>query len=469
MREPIPAALVQSKRPSHRVFQLQRFFGEVVLIKKVVPVIFLCLALSPVATSQTAEAGASAAHLRASKGAADVRQETFEIVWRTIKEKHYDPKFNGVDWDKVHESYAPRVAKIKSDQELYSLLQQMIGELGQSHFNIIPPEAVVEDEVEEPSSGTMGIEVEYIDNLMVITRVEEGSPAKRAGLRPGFAIKQIDQMPVAQIVERFSKSKRSPEMTRLLIARSVAARLGGRPASSARVTYLDERDQAREVTIERVHVKGEMSPPMGNFPAQYTEFESKRLANGIGYIRFNIFVVSLMNRVRAAIREMSDAPGIIIDLRGNPGGLGAMANGIAGLLESKETSLGTMHMRRGYVNFAVVPQPDPYKGAIVVLIDNGSASTSEIFAGGLQELKRATIVGERSAGAALPSLFLKLPTGALFQYAVGDFKTPKGVLIEGRGVTPDIEVKLNRQELLRGRDSQLDKAIEQIQKAVKKG
>ena len=73
-------------------------------------------------------------------------QETFDIVWRTVKEKHYDPKFNGVDWDKVREAYAPRVAEVKSDQELYALLQQMIGELGQSHFNIIPREAVVEDE-----------------------------------------------------------------------------------------------------------------------------------------------------------------------------------------------------------------------------------------------------------------------------------------------------------------------------------
>jgi carboxyl-terminal processing protease len=436
-------------------------------MKKIVPVILIWLALSPVASSQTST-GASA-HSRASNATPDVRQETFEIVWRTIKEKHYDPQFNGVDWDKVRQSYAPRVAEVKSDQELYKLLQEMIGELGQSHFNIIPPEAVVEQEAEAPASGGIGIDVDYIDNLAVITRAEEDSPARRAGLRPGFVIKQIDQTPVDQVIERILKSKRSPEMTRLFIARSITARTGGRPASSVRITYLDERDQAREVTVERAAFKGEMSQPMGNFPAQYTEFESKRLANGIGYIRFNIFVVSLMDRVRSAIRQMSDAPGIIIDLRGNPGGLGAMANGIAGLLESKQTSLGTMHLRRGYVNFAVIPQPDPYKGPVAVLIDNGSASTSEIFAGGLQEIGRATIVGERSAGAALPSLFLKLPTGALFQYAVGDFKTPKGTLIEGRGVKPDLEVKLSRQELLRGRDSQLDKAIEQIQKAVKKG
>jgi carboxyl-terminal processing protease len=438
------------------------------LIKKIIPVLFLCLALSPVARSQTG-AAASSPVARPGKDAAELRQETFDIVWRTVKERHYDPKFNGVDWDKVRELYAPRLSNVKSDQEFYSLLRQMIGELRQSHFAIIPPEAVVEDAAEEPSSGTIGVDVDYIDNLVLITRVEDQSPAARAGLRAGFAVKQIDATPVDQIVGRVLKSDRSPGIMRLMIARSIIARLNGRPTTAARITYMDERDQTREVRVERVPIKGEMSEAMGNFPAQYTEFEAKRLSNGIGYIRFNIFVVSLMERLRAAIRGMSDAPGIIIDLRGNPGGLGVMANGIAGLLEAKQTSLGTMHLRTGYINFAVSPQPNPYKGPIAVLIDSGSASTSEIFAAGMQEIGRAVIVGERSAGAALPSFFMKLPTGALFQYAVGDFKTPKGVLIEGRGVAPDVEVKLNRAELLRGRDSQLDKAVEQIQKRGTRG
>ncbi|HEX5734929.1 MAG TPA: S41 family peptidase [Blastocatellia bacterium] len=421
-------------------------------MKKVLFIIFLCLATAPLATAQT--------------NSAALWQETFDVVWRTVKEKHYDPKFNGVDWEKVRASYQPRVSEVKSERELYALLQRMIGELGQSHFNIIPREAVVEEQKEEPSSGTIGVEVNHIDGLALITRVEENSPAARAGLRAGFAIKQVDQTLVEQIVARFSKSKLSPEMTRLLISRSVAARLGGRPKTSVRVTYLDESDQVREVVVERVPLGGEMSQPLGNFPAQYTEFEAKRLAGGIGYIRFNVFAISLMEKVRRAIRSMSDAPGIIIDLRGNPGGVGIMANGMAGLLHSKQASLGTMQLRTGHVNFAVFPQPDPYPGSVAVLIDNGSASTSEIFAAGMQELGRAVVIGERSAGATLPSLFLKLPTGALFQFAVGDFKTPKGVLIEGRGVQPDIEVKLNRRELLRGHDSQLDRAVEQIQKTV---
>jgi carboxyl-terminal processing protease len=80
----------------------------------------------------------------------------------------------------------------------------------------------------------------------------------------------------------------------------------------------------------------------------------------------------------------------------------------------------------------------------------------------MQEMGRAFIIGERSAGACLPSVFQKLPTGALFQFAIADFKTPKGVLIEGRGVIPNLELKWNRASLLAGKDAQLDAAVAQV-------
>jgi carboxyl-terminal processing protease len=388
------------------------------------------------------------------------------MVWRTIKDKHYDPTLGGLDWNKVREQYAPRVEAVKSDSELYSLLQQMISELKQSHFNIIPPEAVIENGESKPSDGGIGIDLRIIDNAAVITRVEPGSAAERAGLRPGFAIKQIDQTTVASITERVARIKESQATLRFIATRVLMNRINGTVGSSVRIGYLDARDAMRTATLTREPMGGEMSQAFGNFGPQRTEFEARRLDGGIGYIRFNIFVPMLTERIRKAVREMKDAPGIIFDLRGNPGGLGAMAYGIAGVLETSQTWLGTMQMRSGYVRFAVFPQPNPFTGKVVILIDGASASTSEIFAAGMQENRRAIVVGERSMGAALPSVFEKLPTGALFQYAIGDFKTPKGVLVEGRGVIPDVEVKLSRAELLRGRDPQLDAAVGQITKAT---
>jgi carboxyl-terminal processing protease len=397
----------------------------------------------------------------------DVRQESFDIVWRTVKDKHFDPTLGGLDWNKVREQYAPRAAAAKTDNELYDVLRQMLGELHQSHFNIIPPEAIVEDGSPEPKGGGIGIDLRFIDGLAVITRVDEGSKAAAAGLRPGFVIKKVNDDDVQRVIDPFSKSKESQSIRTLRITRALLARINGMPETTVRVAYLDDRDQPRDATITRERLKGEMSPSMGTFPPQYSEFETKQLAGGIGYIRFNVFVISLMDRIRAAIRSMSDAPGIIIDLRGNPGGLGGMASGIAGVLEKEQTSLGTMHMRSGHINFAVLPEPKPFLGPVVILTDGGSASTSEIFAGGMQEIGRAVVVGERTVGAALPSYFQKLPTGALFQYAIGDFRTPKGTLIEGRGVAPDVEVRLTRRSLLDGRDAQLDAAIEQIKKHLK--
>jgi carboxyl-terminal processing protease len=402
----------------------------------------------------------------------DARRQSFDIVWRTVKEKHFDPTFGGVDWDAVRRKYEPRVAKLKKDGELYRLLNEMLGELRQSHFGVIPPEAILEDGSFNLPPGNIGIDIRIIDGQVVITRVGPDSTAARAGLRPGFAIKRIEGVETAkmqkEIIARMNKNPLvrdwSPGLKYFLAAQMMVYRAGGKPGETARLQYLDERGQVREAVIEREKPSGELPPRFGFLPAQPTEFESKRLPGGLGYIRFNGFMMPVVEKVRAALREFKDAPGIIFDLRGNGGGLGGLAPGIVGLIETRQTSLGTSRMRSGQLKLAVFPQAQPYTGRVAVLIDGGSGSATEIFAAGLQELRRAVIVGERSAGAVLPSDMVKLPTGAIFQYAFADFRTPSGALIEGRGVAPDVEVKHTRASLLAGRDAQLEAAIVELQK-----
>jgi carboxyl-terminal processing protease len=405
----------------------------------------------------------------------DIRQQSFEIVWRTVKEKHFDPAIGGVDWDKAHETYAPRVAAVKSDREFYQLLREMLGLLHQSHFGVIPPESAIPEEAKdlnEPSGGSVGIDLRMIGGAAIITRVEPDSNAARAGLRPGFLIKQVDDRPVDEIIATFAKSEERPEIKNILLTRSVLAMTGGDPGARVKIIYMDDQDQTRETTLAREKLRGELSQKFGHLPPMYTEFETRRISNGasgyIGYIRFNLFAVPVVEKLKAAISGFGDADGIIFDLRGNPGGLAAMATTIAGRICDTQGSLGVMKMRSGELRFAYFPQENRYAGPVAVLIDGMSASTSEVFSSGIQEIGRAVIVGERSAGAALPSYFLKLPTGALFQFAIADFKTPKGVLIEGRGVIPDIEARYDRASLLAGRDTQMEAAVEQIRKAREK-
>jgi carboxyl-terminal processing protease len=229
-----------------------------------------------------------------------------------------------------------------------------------------------------------------------------------------------------------------------------------------KIEVLNAKNEPQVFDVKRYAAKSEMSEAVGNFPAQPVIFEAKRLDGNIGYIRFNMWIIPQMAKIRRAVKEFSDAKGIVFDLRGNPGGVGGMAPGVAGLLTAEKTSLGSMTSRASEQKFIVYPQPDPFKGKVVVLTDYGSASTSEVFAAGMQEAGLAKIVGERTAGAVLPSVFTVLPTGAIFQYVISDYKSPKSVLIEKRGVAPDTEVKQTRAALLQGRDLPLEEAVRQI-------
>lgn len=396
--------------------------------------------------------------------AAELRRQSFEKVWTTINEKHYDPTFGGVDWKKARVDYEPKALAAKSERDFNQVLNQMLGELKLSHFVVYQPSAVIENN--KISAGVVGIELKWIDNQAVISRIETASPAKLANLKTGFVIGKIGGKTVGELlapVEKFLAERNLPEaQKRILRAQVLLSFINGDTATKVKIEALDGKNQLQTFEVARAERKGEMSPAVGNFPPQEIVFEAKRLADGIGYIRFNIWVIPQMPKIREAIRSMQDAPGIIFDLRGNPGGIVGMAPGIAGYLTDKQTSLGTMKGRDNETKFIVYPQTAPYAGKVVIMIDGGSGSTSEVFAAGMQEIERSKVVGETSAGQILVSLFEQLPTGAIFQRAISDYKSPKKILIENRGVIPDTEIKLTRQTLLDGRDIQIEEAVKQI-------
>jgi carboxyl-terminal processing protease len=396
--------------------------------------------------------------------AAELRRQSFEKVWTTINEKHFDPTFGGIDWPKVRETYEPKAAAAKSDAELYTVLRQMLSELKLSHFGIFPPDAEMKSA--QAASGFTGIELKMLEGQAVISQVQSGSTAEQAGLKKGFVVERVDGKTVAELLapldDSLAKRDLPEQQRRLYRERTLQAIINGKAETKAKLEISDGKNQAQTFYVSRVEHKGEMSQAVGNFPAQEVVFEAKKLENNVGYIRFNMWIIPQMPKIKEAIRSMKDADGIVIDLRGNPGGFGGMATGVAGLLVKEQTSLGSMKSRNNETKFIVYPQADTYQGKVFVLTDYGSASTSEIFAAGLQEIGRAKVIGERSAGAVLPSVFDKLPTGATFQYVISDYKSPKNILLEHRGVIPDTEIKLTRASLLEGRDLQLEEAIKQI-------
>jgi carboxyl-terminal processing protease len=302
--------------------------------------------------------------------------------------------------------------------------------------------------------------VRIIEGQPTITYVRPESSAARAGLRPGLVVTHIGGRDLRTLPPA-ARSLR-PVEERFQLRLHAARRLAGPAGSKVTVRYLDAREQPREALLERDPPRGK-AVQLGLLPPLYPEVRISAIGD-VGVIAFNFF---LLDPVLAQVQKAIDGfrargvKAIILDLRGNPGGLGAMAIPVAARLVSKPLVLGTIQFRDYANTLTATPSlgVKPFPGRVVLITDEGTASTSEILAAGLQEAGRAIVVGDTTLGAVLPSALAELPGGAVMQYPVADFRTPKGVLVEGRGVQPDRRVFETRAALRTGRDPVLDAAL----------
>ncbi|MGQ9901612.1 MAG: S41 family peptidase [Fimbriimonadales bacterium] len=391
------------------------------------------------------------------------RMEVFQFVWEEVRRSHYDPTLGGLDWDAVRETYAPKARAAESDDAFYSVLNAMLSELKQSHFGVIPPGAFVAQEEARTrvSEGEVGISVQLVGETPVIVRVRSGSPAARMGIPPGAELLAIDTMPAEQVLQRIRARGLLPVEERFEVYLAFRAYLSGRVGSEVTVRYRDLDGVERTATLTRRARAGERVQ-FGLLPELRVHVESRVLPGNIGYLAFNAFMPPVMRELPQRLRELQGTRGLIIDLRENLGGIGLMAGGIAGHLMPRETPLGIMRLRDGTFGIVAYPQQPRYTQPVVVLVDEFSVSTAEIFAAGLQEAKRAVIIGRPTPGKALPSKIVALPHGGYLQCVLADYETTGKKRIEGVGVQPDIPVKLTRESFRKARDPILQHAIEYL-------
>jgi len=389
---------------------------------------------------------------------------TFEIVWKKVNETFFDPTFGGLNWKAVHDRYQPRIAAAKTDKEFYELINKMLWELKVSHANLVPPGSLALYEPLTFAEGSPGIDVRLLNRAAVITSVKPESPAHKAGLCPGYVIQAIDEISVEQIVREAELKMPPPSNSRSQIARITKAILGriyGASGTEVSIVYSDKGGEKREQKILRTKRSGVAAGPI--FLA--TEFEARRLENGIGYIRLNTLQPQFAAQISEAIKSMGNVREMIFDLRGNSGG---EIENMPDLFLRERALLYLNKSRSGETKVFFDPADDSFKGPLVLLIDPTSGSASELFAACLQAIGRAVVVGERSPGSVMEMDRMIFPNRAIFMYPVAQLRTPDGTVLEGHGVVPDIEVGLNREMLLKGIDSQLDSAIRYIEKGIKK-
>lgn len=397
---------------------------------------------------------------------------TFEQVWRTVLEKHYDPTLGCLDWPAVRSEYGSKLADAKDEAAAFDLMRQMLGRLGQSHLAVVPPRERVAGEPRaavKSGDARVPIEVRVLGGEAIVVR--DALEGKKSGIPRGAALLAVDELELAPMLVA-TKEHTTREVEATFAARRVIASWLSCPAGASKTLKYQavgakapktKKVRCQETAAERVSLGNLKDVPVSveHRMLSGTKAETKAETK-VGYVAFNIWMLPLVPKIEAAIAELraQGMTALVIDLRGNPGGVGAMVVPLGRLLLSEAADLGAMHMREGEQVFNVAAGTDPFTGPIAILVDEGTASTSEIFAQAMQDLGRATVLGAvPSQGAALPSVIEELPGGGMLQYVVADYQSPKGKVVEGKGVTPDTVVPETREDFAKGRDPVLDAAL----------
>ncbi|HEY1185534.1 MAG TPA: S41 family peptidase, partial [Bryobacteraceae bacterium] len=391
--------------------------------------------------------------------------ESFEHVWSTVRDKHWDPKLGGLDWQGVHDELRPRLERAATMEQAREAMEDMLSRLKQTHFDIVPAAVYEEMDGGGKGEGRTGIEVRVVEGRALVVSTEPDSPAAKSGVKPGWEIERVDGKPLDPGLRKIDRNFRDSTLHDLMLEQAVLTRLAGSEGSRVKVSLREAQGRNTTIEMERARPRGaEFS--FGNLPPLYFWVEARKARPDVGYIRFNLFFApeTLNKAVENAVKDCATCRGFVVDLRGNLGGIGGLAPGVAGwFLDTPGLRLGDMLLRTTKLKFVVFPRPTVFRGPLAILVDGCSASTSEIFAGGMQDLKRARVFGMRSAGAALPSMFERLPNGDGFQYAIANYISEGGKQLEGAGVIPDEIAGPSRRELLEGRDPALDRALAWIE------
>ncbi|MDB9311766.1 S41 family peptidase [Spirulina sp. CS-785/01] len=411
----------------------------------------LILGATAVAVTTVAVTGAGL-HLSKSQAFfSDSPKELIDEVWQIIDRQYVDATFNQVDWRAVRSEYLED-RNYENRQEAYEAIREMLKELEDPYTRFMNPEEFQNMQIDTSGELTgVGIQIaedEETDRLIVVSPIED-SPAYDAGILAKDIIHKIDgQDTVGMDVNEAVQLIRGEE--------------------GSEVTLTIKRGE-QEIDYPITRAKIEIHPVKARI--ENTDLGS------VGYIRLNQFNANAAKDMREAIAEQEEenVVGYILDLRSNPGGLLYASIEIARMWLEDGTIVSTVD-RQGEVDRQVANSRAITDKPLVVLIDGGSASASEILSGALQDNERATLVGTQTFGKGLVQSVRPLADGSGLAVTIAKYLTPSGRDINKEGITPDIifelsedqrkQLQTNNSEIGTMDDPQFAKAIEVLSKEV---
>ena len=395
--------------------------------------------------------------------------QSFDRVWSLIKNSHWDPEVVGEGWTKAKEELRPKVVAASNSKEARAVIQDLIGSLKQSHFAVIPASAYKKmDAGKSNAEGYTGLVIREREGKLVVVQIAHGSAAASSEIRPGWVLDKVGKKTAAELLKVADAATKTGPMSRATMIGLLAKRgLSGDVGETAKLELTDLDGKERTIELKLTKTPGN-TVRAGNMPAIHVVIDSKELPGDVGYFAFSAFFdpTNLMQSFDKRLKESQG--GLIIDLRGNVGGLMLLPTAIGSRLSGKPAKLGVVKMKSTSMKMALNPWRNPYDKPVAVLIDECSISCAEVLSGGLKDLKLARVFGSTTAGLVLPSTFEKLPNGDGIQYAFADYTSESGKTLEGNGVAPDEQVALTTEAFKKHADPVLARALEWVKSETSK-
>lgn len=357
-------------------------------------------------------------------------KELIDEVWQLINRNFVDATFNQVDWEAVRTEYLER--NYTNQEEAYVAIGEMLEKLEDPYTRFMNPEEFSNMQIDTSGELTgVGIQIsqdEETKEIVVVAPIED-TPAFDAGIRPKDVIVAIDGEP-----------------TEGMELNDAVSRIRGQVGSSVTLTIRRD-EQELEVPIVRARIE--------IHPVRYTTQTGPE--GQIGYIRLNQFSANAASEMSNAIKDLEtqEVTGYILDLRSNPGGLLYSSIDIARMWLNSGTIVSTVN-RQGVVDEETANNRALTTKPLVVLVDGGSASASEILSGALRDNDRAVLVGTRTFGKGLVQSVRSLGDGSGLAITVARYLTPNGTDINKYGIDPDIVLELTddqREQLATDREA----------------
>lgn len=359
--------------------------------------------------------------------------DLYHEAWQVVFNEYVDPSFNGQNWFRWKDRYN---SSIKTREDAYVAIRTMLASLNDSYSRFLDPKKAEDQNMHiDARLFGVGIQIAGKDNQFVVVAPLEDSPAMKAGIRSMDRIIRINGEPTANMtIDEVVEKIRGPKGTAVTLT----------------VARGDEKLNFRLVRDEII------------IKTVFGEAVSKE----IGYIRVASFISQdTSEEMRQKLLEQKDTKALILDIRGNNGGLLPNALDISDMF-LKGGEIVSIVDRNGTRRVFRAKRSQIYDKPLVLLIDEGSASASEILSGALKDNKRATLIGVKTFGKGLVQKINYLQDGSELNLTISKYYTPSGRDIDKKGIEPDLVVTYDEEDIKQDRDPQKEMAIRYLQKKV---